>query len=67
MNYKISRYGWLPDLPDHRDHYYAAPVEVAGVLPAKTDLRPNVRRFTTRASWAVAPPTPSPGRLNLTG
>ncbi len=30
MSYKISRYGWLPDLPDHRDHFYAAPVEVGG-------------------------------------
>ena len=39
MSYKISRYGWLPDLPDHRDHYYAAPVERAAVLPASTDLR----------------------------
>jgi C1A family cysteine protease len=39
MNYKISHYGWLPDLPDHRDHLYAAPVEVAGALPASIDLR----------------------------
>ena len=39
MSYKISRYGWLPDLPDHRDHFYAAPVERAAVLPAKADLR----------------------------
>ena len=39
MSYKISRYGWLPDLPDHRDHYYAAPVEWVGALPPSTDLR----------------------------
>jgi C1A family cysteine protease len=39
MSYKISRYGWLPDLPDHRDHFYAAPVEWAAVLPARVDLR----------------------------
>jgi C1A family cysteine protease len=39
MSYKISRYGWLPDLPDQRDHFYAAPVERAAVLPASTDLR----------------------------
>src|SRR6516162_9925260 len=39
MSYKISRYGWLPDLPDHRDHYYAAVVERAAVLPASADLR----------------------------
>jgi len=30
MSFKVSRYGWVPDLPDHRDHLYAAPVEVAG-------------------------------------
>ena len=39
MSYKISRYGWLPDLPDHRDHLYAAPVASAGALPASFDLR----------------------------
>jgi len=39
MNYQISRYGWLPDLPDHRDHYYAAVVEKAAALPASVDLR----------------------------
>jgi len=36
---KISRYGWQPDLPDHRDHLYAAPMEVIGAIPAKVDLR----------------------------
>jgi len=39
MSYRVSRYGWLPDLPDHRDHLYAAPVEIAGALPAGVDLR----------------------------
>jgi C1A family cysteine protease len=39
MSFKVSRYGWLPDLPDHRDQLYAAPVEVAGAIPAKVDLR----------------------------
>jgi C1A family cysteine protease len=41
MSYKISRYGWLPDLPDHRDDFYAVPIEWAAVLPASTDLRPQ--------------------------
>jgi len=36
---KIKRYGWIPDLPDARDHLYAAPVEVLGNLPPKIDLR----------------------------
>ena len=29
MSYKIARYGWLPDLPDQRYHFYATPVELA--------------------------------------
>lgn len=41
MSYRIAHYGWLPDLPDHRDRVYAAPVEVLGVLPARVDLRPQ--------------------------
>lgn len=32
--------GWQPDLPDHRDHLYAAPSTVMGALPRKVDLRP---------------------------
>lgn len=32
-------YGWAPDLPDHRDHVYAAPMEVVAALPPKADLR----------------------------
>jgi C1A family cysteine protease len=39
MNFKVSRYGWIPDLPDHRDHLYAAPAEVATALPVSADLR----------------------------
>ncbi|MGA2623355.1 MAG: C1 family peptidase [Bacteroidota bacterium] len=34
----IRRFGWLPDVPDHRDHLYAAPVEWLVKLPAKVDL-----------------------------
>ena len=36
---KIARYGWTPDLPDQRDHLYAAPLPKLGPLPAKVDLR----------------------------
>ena len=35
----IKRYGWSPDLPDARDHLYAAPLFSLGTLPAKVDLR----------------------------
>jgi C1A family cysteine protease len=35
----IAKYGWKPDLPDNRDHVYAAPLPKLGPLPAKVDLR----------------------------
>lgn len=35
------KYGWLPDLPDYRDHRYAAPRKVLAKLPRKVDLRPH--------------------------
>ena len=41
MTFKVSRYGWLPDLPDHRDMLFAAPVELAGAPPSRADLRPQ--------------------------
>ena len=36
---KIARYGWIPDLPDQRDHLYAAPPAFLSALPPSTDLR----------------------------
>lgn len=39
--HKISRYGWVPDLPDARDHLYSAPIMALGPLPPKVDLRPG--------------------------
>jgi len=38
---KVQRYGWKPDLPDHRDQKYAAPAPPAGGLPPLVDLRPH--------------------------
>jgi C1A family cysteine protease len=35
---KIKRYGWVADLPDHRDHIYSAPMQVVTSLPTKVDL-----------------------------
>ena len=32
-------FGWIPDVPDHRDHLYAAPVVHLKALPAAVDLR----------------------------
>ncbi len=39
MTRKIKKYGWIPDLPDQRDHRYAAPQPVLARLPKKVDLR----------------------------
>src|ERR671934_2710489 len=38
---KNSRFGfgWMPDLPDNRDHLYAAPLAKLRLLPSKIDLR----------------------------
>jgi C1A family cysteine protease len=36
---KISRYGWSPDVPDGRDHLFAASARVLEKLPARVDLR----------------------------
>jgi len=38
---KTARYGWVPDLPDQRDHFYATLPEVMTTLPSSVDLRPH--------------------------
>lgn len=35
----LGHYGWIPDLPDHRDLLYAAPATVLTALPTMVDLR----------------------------
>ena len=40
MPRKIAHYGWIPDLPDHRDHLYAAPPPRLAALPPSVDMRP---------------------------
>ena len=39
MTYSIKRYGWIRDIPDQRDHLYAAPVAALVTLPSSIDLR----------------------------
>lgn len=39
MPHKIERFGWIPDLPDQRDHMFAAPMAQLGPLPGASDLR----------------------------
>jgi C1A family cysteine protease len=40
MPAQTKRYGWIRDLPDHRDQYYAATLAPQDV-PPKVDLRPQ--------------------------
>ncbi|MGH7743303.1 MAG: C1 family peptidase [Candidatus Dormibacteria bacterium] len=37
-----SRYGWVPDLPDHRDRVFTRLCEQFGHLPPTVDLRPGM-------------------------
>lgn len=39
MSQNVVRYGWVPDLPDHRDLVYSAPAALVRKLPSKVDLR----------------------------
>src|SRR5690349_6802354 len=36
---EIRGFGWIPDVPDQRDHLYAAPPQYLKALPLSTDLR----------------------------
>ncbi|HEY1294654.1 MAG TPA: C1 family peptidase [Chloroflexota bacterium] len=39
MPYEIARFGWVRDLPDQRDHLYAAPPQFLTTMPSQVDLR----------------------------
>ena len=41
---QVKRYGWVRDLPDHRDFMFSAPLPVQAALPAKVDLRRHFPR-----------------------
>jgi C1A family cysteine protease len=38
MDLNQVRFGWVPDLPDHRDFMYAAPTPVMQAIPPSADL-----------------------------
>src|SRR2546430_7378144 len=38
-NSKRFGFGWMPDLPDNRDHLYSAPMAKLGPLPSRVSLR----------------------------
>lgn len=61
-----ARYGWIPDLPDHRDFLFTAPHAVQATLSPTVDLRQNCRPSTIKASSAPAPETASPASCNST-
>src|SRR5437764_11378201 len=37
----VSRYGWIPDLPDHRDLVFSAPRAILRKLPTSINLAPK--------------------------
>jgi len=41
QSHTIKKFGWIPDLPDIRDHTYSAPQPTLAALPMKADLRPH--------------------------
>lgn len=51
MSRKNQGYGWIPDLPDYRDHIYVVPFSPTEALPSGVDLRAN------------CPPTYDQGKL----
>ena len=63
MPRKIQRYGWIPDLPDHRDKLFAAPAETLQSLPPSVDL-PEVLTVDDRCPPAdgLTPGPPPLGR-----
>ncbi|MGH7723205.1 MAG: C1 family peptidase [Candidatus Dormibacteria bacterium] len=38
---RIANFGWVRDLPDHRDRYWHAPALASAQLPPMVDLRPQ--------------------------
>jgi C1A family cysteine protease len=41
QSHKIQKFGWIPDLPDIRDHIYSVPMPTLSTLPPSVDLRPQ--------------------------
>lgn len=39
---QIQKYGWIPDIPDHRDLQFSSHFQALAALPASVDLRPNM-------------------------
>ncbi len=46
----MNRFGWLPDLPDHRDYLYSAVRPIPPTLPAQVDLRPFCSKVEDQGS-----------------
>src|SRR5580692_6135420 len=41
MPLQIQKYGWIRDLPDHRDHKFSTKRPTLAALPPVVDLRPQ--------------------------
>ena len=66
--YHVSRYGWLPDLPDHRDYLYSAVRAVpmcsapVGLGAMRTRMARSRSERVVIGQPMVAGPMPRPGR-----
>ncbi len=49
---KIKGYGWIPDIPDYRDHPYNPPRELLEKLPADASVRRNCPPVYTQGDLA---------------
>jgi C1A family cysteine protease len=68
MAVSVAKYGWLPDLPDHRDFLYEPPSALLRKLPAAVDLRaacPPVLDQGTRLGSCTANAVCNAFRFNL--
>ena len=54
---KKINFGWMPDLPDHRDVLYGVVRRVPAKLPKSADLRPMCSSWVARPrrAWAAMP------------
>src|SRR5205807_818520 len=56
-------YGWLPDLPDHRDFSYSSIAPRLAKLPAKVDLRKKCSPIENQGEIGVCPENEWPYRV----
>ena len=62
---KKSAYGWVPDLPDHRDIMYSAVRKIPAKLPPAVDLRPMCSKVQDQGQLGSCTGNALVGALNF--